>query len=173
VSTRITRGELARAGISVARSEPDGSLGIDLDTLAREGARRMLAAALRAEVEVYIEAAQGERDEQGHALVTRNGHARERQVTTVAGAVAVRAPRINDRRVDDDTGERLKFRSVIVPPYARRSPKVTELLPLLYLHGLSTKDFVPALAEYFGTEAGLSASRPQAVACWRTGPTNH
>jgi hypothetical protein len=65
---------------------------------------------------------------------------------------------VNDKRVDEETGQRRRFRSVILPPYARRSPRVTEVLPLLYLHGLSTKDFVPALAEYFGTEAGLSAS---------------
>lgn len=67
-------------------------------------------------------------------------------------------PRVNDRRVDERTGERSRFRSSILPPYTRRSPKVAEVLPLLYLHGLSTKDFVPALAEFFGTSAGLSAA---------------
>jgi len=137
-------------------AEPE--IRMQLDAIAREGARRMLAAALRAEVAEYLEAAGGERDDQGHALVTRNGSARPREVTTVAGAVQVVAPRVNDRRVDEDTGERCRFASVILPAYARRSPGVTEVLPLLYLHGLSTKDFVPALAEYFGTEAGLSAS---------------
>ena len=145
----------------VASIDPEAGAKTDLpmglDAIAREGARRMLEAALRAEVAEYLAAAAGERDEAGRALVTRNGTARPREVTTVAGAVGVRAPRVNDRRVDDDTGERLRFRSVIVPPYARRSPQVTELLPLLYLHGLSTNDFVPALAEFFGTEAGLSA----------------
>jgi transposase-like protein len=129
-----------------------------LDAIAREGARRMLAAALQAEVADYLAAASGERDERGRALVTRNGVARQREVTTVAGAVPVKAPRVNDRRVDGASGQRLRFASAILPPYARRSPKVTELLPLLYLHGLSTKDFAPALAEFFGTEAGLSAS---------------
>jgi transposase-like protein len=158
VSARITREQLLRAGIAVAGSEDQALIGIDLDTLAREGARRMLMAALLAEIEVYVEAASGERDERDHALVVRNGYAQQRQVTTAAGAVAVRAPRVNDRRVDDATGQRLRFRSVILPPYARRSPKVAEVLPLLYLHGLSTKDFVPALAEFFGSEAGLSAS---------------
>jgi len=129
-----------------------------LDAIAREGARRMLAAALRAEVADYLAATASERDKRGRALVTRNGVAREREVTTVAGAVPVRAPRVNDRRMDEATGQRLRFQSMILPPYARRSPKVTELLPLLYLHGLSTKDFAPALAEFFGTDAGLSAS---------------
>jgi putative transposase len=141
---------------------PDGSRASDgmrgLDAIAREGARRLLAAALEAEVAEALDAARGERDDNGHALVVRNGHAREREVVTVAGAVPVSAPRLNDRRVDEETGERMRFRSSILPPYARRSPAVTEVLPLLYLHGLSTKDFVPALAEHFGTAAGLSAS---------------
>ena len=139
-----------------ARAEAE--LPVGLDAIAREGASRMLAAALRAEVAEYLAAAEGERDDRGRALVTRNGVARQREVTTVAGAVPVRAPRVNDRRIDQASGERLRFQSVILPPYARRSPKVTELLPLLYLHGLSTKDFAPALAEFFGTEAGLSPS---------------
>jgi len=141
---------------------PDGSRGSDvlrgLDAIAREGARRLLAAALEAEVAEHLELARGQRDENGHALVVRNGHARERAVVTVAGAVPVSAPRVNDRRVDEESGERIRFASSILPPYARRSPAVTEVLPLLYLHGLSTKDFVPALAEHFGTAAGLSAS---------------
>ena len=76
----------------------------------------------------------------------------------IVEVLEVTAPRVNDRRPDEETGQRRRFLSVILPPYARRSPKVTEVLPLLYLHGLSTKGFVPALAEYFGTEAGLSAS---------------
>ena len=77
---------------------------------------------------------------------------------TAAGAVAVRAPRVDDRRVDPVTGERLRFRSVILPPWCRKSPKVAEVLPLLYLHGLSTGDFVPALEAFFGSAAGLSAA---------------
>jgi putative transposase len=127
----------------------------DLDEIARQGARRMLAQALEAEVQAYIEAAKGERNEYGHALVVRNGYAREREVILGAGAVEVKAPRVNDRRVDNN-GERRRFTSMIVPPYMRRSPKVSEVLPLLYLHGLSSGDFVPALKEFFGTERGLS-----------------
>jgi putative transposase len=130
---------------------------LDLDEIARQGARRMLAEALQAEVEAYIEAATDHRDEQGRALVVRNGYARKREILLGAGAVELKAPRVNDRRVDED-GNRQRFKSVIVPPYMRRSPKVTEVLPLLYLHGLSSGDFVPALEGFFGTEAGLSAS---------------
>jgi transposase-like protein len=76
----------------------------------------------------------------------------------MAGAVEVRAPPVDDRRVDEASGERRRFRSALLPPWCRRSPKVAEVLPLLYLHGLSSKDFVPALEEFFGSKAGLSAS---------------
>jgi putative transposase len=130
---------------------------LDLDEIARQGARKMLAQALEAEVEAYLDAAKDQRDERGHALVVRNGHAREREVLLGGGAVEVKAPRVNDKRVDEN-GNRQRFKSVILPPYMRRSPKVTEVLPLLYLHGLSSGDFVPALEEFFGTEAGLSAA---------------
>jgi transposase-like protein len=130
---------------------------LNLDEIARQGARRMLAEALEAELQDYLDASRGERDEQGHALVVRNGHANEREVLLGAGSVAVKAPRVHDRLVDED-GNPQRFKSVILPPYMRRSPKVTEVLPLLYLHGLSSGDFVPALAEFFGSQAGLSAS---------------
>ena len=145
--------------LSVATdAQAQDELGLDLDAIVREGARRMLAAALEAEVEEYLAAHAAERDEGGRRLVVRNGHARQRQVTTAAGAVPVRAPRVDDRRTDLVTGERVRFRSVILPPWCRKSPKVTEVLPLLYLHGLSTGDFVPALEAFFGSAAGLSAA---------------
>jgi transposase-like protein len=142
----------------VADEQARAELLMDLDELAREGARRMLAAALEAEVDNYLATHAAERDEGGRRLVVRNGHARQRVVTTAAGAVAVRAPRVDDRRTDPQTGERVRFRSVILPPWCRKSPKVAEVLPLLYLHGLSTGDFVPALAAFFGSAAGLSAA---------------
>jgi putative transposase len=132
-------------------------LALDLDEIARQGAQRMLAHALQAEVDAYLKAAGDERDEHtGHALVVRNGYHNERQVVCGAGTIEVKAPRVNDRRVDEVTGQRKRFKSVILPPYTRRSPKVTQVLPLLYLHGLSTGDFAPALEEFFGTGAGLS-----------------
>jgi transposase-like protein len=80
-----------------------------------------------------------------------------REVLTSAGAVEVTAPRVNDRRTDADTGQRARFSSVILPPWCRKTPKITEVLPLLYLHGLSTGDFVPALGQFLGSSAGLSA----------------
>jgi putative transposase len=145
--------------LSVATdAQAQDELRLDLDAIVREGARRMLAAALEAEVEDYLAAHAAERDEGGRRLVVRNGHARQRQVTTAAGAIPVRAPRVDDRRTDLVSGERVRFRSVILPPWCRKSPKVTEVLPLLYLHGLSTGDFVPALEAFFGSAAGLSAA---------------
>jgi putative transposase len=133
-------------------------LAIGLDEIVTEGARRMLAAALEAEVEAYVSSFLGEVDDHGHRLVVRNGHAEERSLVTGAGAVSVRAPRVDDRRVDEVTGEPMRFRSSILPPWARKSPKVAEVLPLMYLHGMSSGDFAPALEEFFGSAAGLSAS---------------
>ncbi len=127
-----------------------------LDELCRDGARRMLALAVETEVEVYISGHVDELDERGHRLVVRNGHAEARTIKTVAGAITIEAPRVNDKRVDQETGERCRFKSSILVPWCRRSPQVSEVLPLLYLHGLSTGDFVPALSEFFGGSAGLS-----------------
>jgi len=132
--------------------------GTTLDEIARRGAELMLGLALEAEVDDYVASHRTHRDDRGRALVVRNGHARPRQIVAGAGALGVEALRVNDTRIDPATGERCRFRSVILPPYMRRSPKIAEVLPLLYLHGLSSKDFVPALAQFFGTDAGLSAS---------------
>jgi putative transposase len=142
----------------VAEESTSEELSSTLDEICREGARRMLAAALELEVDEYLAVFQDEVDDGGRRLVVRNGHARRRMITTVAGAVEVTAPRVNDRRVDADTGERLRFKSSLVPPWCRKSPKVSEVLPLLYLHGLSSGDFAPALTEFFGSAAGLSPS---------------
>jgi putative transposase len=145
--------------LSVATdAQTHDELRLDLDQLVREGARRMLAAALEAEVDDYLAGHAAERDGRGRRLVVRNGHARQREVLTAAGAVQVRTPRVDDRRTDLVTGQRIRFRSMILPPWCRKSPKVAEVLPLLYLHGLSTGDFVPALEAFFGSAAGLSAS---------------
>src|SRR3954454_14181386 len=143
--------------LSIVASEQaeQDALKLDLDQLVREGARRMLVAALKAEVDEYIAQHADHRDDAGRALVVRNGVAEPRTVTTAAGELEIQAPRVHDRR------EGRHFTSAILPPWARRSPKVTEVLPVLYLRGISTKDFEPALAEFFGSEAGLSASTIQ------------
>lgn len=132
---------------------------VTLDDLAREGARRMIATALEVEVEEYVASFAEELDEDGKRLVVRNGRARERRLTVGSGTVGIRAPRVNDRRIEEESGERKKFASKILPAYARRSPKVTDVLPALYLRGLSTGDFAPALRDLLGEDAsGLSAT---------------
>ncbi len=143
-------------------SQGEGEFSSDLDVLAREGARRMLAAALEAEVAEYVSRHREVRDEQGRAQVVRNGRARARKVTMGAGTVEVRAPRVNDRR------EGRKFTSRILLPYMRRSPKVAEVLPILYLQGLSTGDFRGALPVLLGEDAsGLSpANVSRLIGTW-------
>ncbi|HUO38512.1 MAG TPA: IS256 family transposase [Mycobacterium sp.] len=129
-----------------------------IDEIVREGAQQMLAAALRAEVAAYCAQFADERDENGHRLVVRNGYHQPREVTTAAGAIEVHAPRVNDKRVDPETGERVRFSSAILPPWARKTPQVQEVPPLLYLHGLSSQDFGPALGQFLGSTKGLSAA---------------
>ena len=140
---------LAKAEVPESRSM--------LEAIAREGARCLLEAALRAEVADYIEAHDCDRDDGGHALVVRNGVARTRRVTIGSGTLEIAAPRVDDRRIVG--GEKKRFRSGILPPYLRRSKEVNELLPLLYLRGLSTSDVRPALEGLLGKAAsGLSAT---------------
>jgi len=141
----------------VAEDAAAEEVGLGIDEICREGARRMLAVALEAEVDLYCTEHQEERDENGRRLVVRNGHAEPRVVKSAAGAIPVQAPRVNDRRVEEESGKRCHFTSSILLPWCRRSPQVSAVLPLLYLHGLSTGDFVPALSEFFGEGAGLSA----------------
>ncbi len=124
-----------------------------LDEIVREGARRMLQAAIEEEVIAYIDAHQHHRDEQGHRLVVRNGHMPEREVLTGAGPLKVKKPRVHDRR------EGRKFTSAILPPYMRRSPSIDALIPVLYLKGVSTGAFTEALSAILGEGAvGLSAA---------------
>ncbi len=142
---------LVHDATATAVDDPE-ALAIDLDELCRVAAKEMLAIALLAERRAYLDDHASELDAGGHRRVVGNGFARAREVTTGAGVVEVKAPRVDDRR----DGER--FSSAILPAYMRKSPKVTEVLPILYLRGLSTGDFAAALGEFFGSEAGLSAS---------------
>ena len=135
-------------------STDNGSL---IDEIVREGARRMLAAALEAEVNAYLAELAEARDEAGRRLVVRNGYHQQRTLATAAGPVQIKAPRVNDKRIDEVTGERQRFSSAILPAWARKTPKVAEVLPLLYSHGMSTGDFVPALEQFLGSTAGLSS----------------
>jgi len=125
-----------------------------LDELAREGARRMIAAALELEVEEYVQSVSHLHDEEGHAQVVRNGKSHhERTVHLGGGSIKIRAPRVHDRRPEQ------RFASRILPPYMRRSPRLTEVLPLMYLRGLSTGDFSEVLEVLLEPEAaGFSAT---------------
>ena len=136
------------------KEQPPAEIQQSLDELAREGARRMIIAALELEVEQYVESLRHLRDEQHHALVVRNGRSHhQRTVHLGAGSVKIRAPRVNDRRPTHT------FSSQILPPYMRRSPRLEEALPVLYLKGLSTGDFSEALAALLGpAAAGFSAT---------------
>ena len=107
-------------------------------------------------MDAYVAAFACQRGEDGRRLVVRNGYHQSREVLTSAGAVKVTVPRVNDKRTDPVTGERKRFSSAILPPWARKTPKITDVLPLLYLHGLSSGDFVPALGQFLGSSAGLS-----------------
>lgn len=139
-------------------SNPDSHenqiLSLSLDEIARIGAKKLLAEALQLEVEEYIQKFKDHRDESsGKRLVVKNGLSRERKVTTGAGTIKVKAPRVNDKRLGE------KFSSFILPPYLRKSRNVTSILPLLYLKGLSGNAFSEALSGLLGKDAGgLSSS---------------
>lgn len=120
---------------------------LTIDQLVQQGAKRMLEAALTAEVEAYIQRHQGERDAAGYAQVVRNGKSRERTIHTGAGSLKISAPCVQDKR------EGQKFTSNILPPYMRKTPRLEEAVPILYLRGLSTGDFQEALAALLGTDA--------------------
>lgn len=129
-----------------------------LDEALREGARQMLLKAIEAEVADYVETHQQEVDKDGRRLVVRNGYSRERSLVTGVGTLRVKAPRVEDRRVDE-RGRKFRFSSRILPPYLRRTKSVEELIPWLYLKGISSGDFSEALAALVGPDApGLSAT---------------
>jgi putative transposase len=122
----------------------------------REGAQRMLAQAIQEEVDEWIEQRADLRDARGHHQVVRNGSLPKRTLTTGVGPVEVHQPRVRDRRPPEEAE---RFTSKILPPYLRKTKSVEELIPWLYLKGISTGDFSEALAALLGPEApGLSAS---------------
>ncbi|HET7585497.1 MAG TPA: hypothetical protein VFK13_11355 [Gemmatimonadaceae bacterium] len=121
-------------------TEPEGATGLEtLDAIAREGPDGYCTQESDPEGAAYLERHQ-ERDAPGHTLVVRKGKSRPREVTCGAGTLTVETPRVNDRWVNPQ-GQRQRFTSRILPPYMRRSPKVAEVLPVLYLRGLSTGNF--------------------------------
>jgi len=129
-----------------------------LEEILREGARKMLQQAIEAEVSAYVASYADQVDEKGRRLVVRNGWHPKREIQTGLGQIAVQRPKVNDKRVDE-FGNRMRFSSSVLPAYLRRSKSIEELLPWLYLRGISTGDFGQALSALLGENApGLSAS---------------
>ena len=129
-----------------------------LDQLLREGARRMLQHAIEREVSDYVEAHAQERDEQGRRLVVRNGHLPPRDLQTPVGPLRVEQPRVDDRRTDESGNRLFRFTSAILPKYLRKARSIEELVPWLYLKGISSSDFPEALGALGLDGSGLSAS---------------
>ena len=131
--------------------------GTILEQIARQGAQQMLAQALEAEVAEYLARHADQRDQHGHRLAVRNGYMPERSLVTGIGPIPIRQPRVDDRQLVKEGESR--FSSAILPRYARRAPSVDNLIPALYLKGVSTGDFSQALAAILGEQApGLSAT---------------
>ncbi|EIF32458.1 transposase [Burkholderia sp. Ch1-1] len=129
-------------------------VGLGLDELVRHGARQVIQQAIEAELSELMERFANVKTLQGQRAVVRNGYLPEREVLTAAGPIAVKVPKVRDR-----SGSGVKFNSTIVPPYVRKSPRVSAALPWLYLKGISTGDMGEALSVLLGDDAkGLSAN---------------
>jgi len=139
-----------------------GTIEDRLTEVLRAGARELLANAVEAEVEDFIAAHAELRTPDGLQRVVRHGHGPERHIQTGIGSIAVRRAKVRDRGGDEESGERIRFSSTILPKWARRSASLDALLPILYLRGISTGDFQEALSALLGSAApNLS---PQAIA---------
>ncbi len=126
-----------------------------IDDILRDGARRALQSAIEREVQEYIEGNSHHLDSAGHHLVVRNGHHPARKIQSGNGPIEVHQPRVNDKRVDEQ-GNRIRFTSKILPPYLRKTKAIEELVPWLYLKGISTSDFPEALGCLGHDGSGLS-----------------
>jgi putative transposase len=138
---------------SIVQFRQPGSVEDPLTEIAREGARRMLASALDAEIEAFLGQFTEERLPDGRQRVVRHGYGPERKIQTGIGALEVRRPKVRDRARDEESGEKVRFRSHILPRWARRSRSLDALLPVLYLRGISTGDFREALSALLGPDA--------------------
>lgn len=139
-----------------------------LEQIAREGARRALQKAIEDEVVEYVNAARDLRDADGRRLVVRNGHKSARKVLTALGPIEVTQPRVNDRRVDEN-GVRFRFTSKILPPYLRKTRSIEDLIPWLYLKGISTGEMSDALVHLGFSGSGLSSTTvARMLGVWQT-----
>ena len=139
-----------------ALPDPNGFSADPLTDLIRSGARQLIEQALEAELGALLAQFSNETTSEGHARIVRHGHLPEREVMTGIGPIAVKVPRVRDR---GKQAEKVRFTSSILPPYLRKAKSVEELLPWLYLKGISTGDFQEALAALLGPNAaGLSST---------------
>jgi len=143
--------------INVFQLSQPGAFSDPLTEVLRNGARALLVQAVEAEVSALLDSHADKRTAEGRHRLVRHGHLPEREIMTGIGPVAVRCPRVRDR--GGAGSERISFSSAILPPYARRTKSLEVLIPILYLKGISTGDFEPALSALLGKDAsGLSAS---------------
>ena len=141
---------------SFSASVPESSITDALTEVLKRGAQKLLETAIEEEVASYIEHHAGALDEDGHRLVVRNGYLPKRTIQTGIGEVPVRQPRVQDGRLDRN-GDRIRFKSKILPPYLRKTRTLDAMIPWLYLKGISTNGFSEALQALLGPEApGLS-----------------
>lgn len=139
---------------TIQAPKPEQGTPDDLTDLLREGAKRLIAQAVDAELSATLAQFADYKDDAGHRYVVRNGYLPEREILTGIGPVSVRVPKVRDR-----SGARIKFTSALLPPYLRRARSVEEVLPWLYLKGISTGAMQEALEALLGPEAkGLSAA---------------
>jgi transposase-like protein len=138
--------------------KPEPFIDDPITNILRSGARKLLAEALETEIEIFLSQYSEFKDAQGRKRITRNGHLPAREIQTGIGPVEVKVPRARDRQPHSESGP-IRFRSSLLPPYLKKTRSMEELIPWLYLKGISTNDFSDALAALVGKDsAGLSAS---------------
>jgi len=138
--------------------KPDSFIDDPITDILRSGARKLLAQALKTEIEIFLSQYADLEDDQGRKRITRNGYLPERDIQTGIGPIPVKVPRARDRQPDDESGL-IRFRSSLLPPYLKKTKSMEELIPWLYLKGISTNDFSDALSALVGKDSpGLSAS---------------
>ena len=152
---------MANSTLKEIEAQGPGSV---LEEIARRGARQMLAQALEAEVAEFLDKHADKRDGNGHRMVVRNGHKPERELITGIGRVAVKQPRVDDRGLSDEGEER--FSSAILPRYLKRAPSMDNLIPTLYLKGVSTGDFSGAPGLSANSVVRLKAAWEQEYQEW-------
>jgi len=138
--------------------KPDPFIDDPITDILRSGARKLLAQALETEIEIFLSQYADLKDDQDRKRITRNGYLPERDIQTGIGPVPVKVPRARDRQPDNESGL-IRFRSSLLPPYLKKTKSMEELIPWLYLKGVSTNDFSDALSALVGKDSpGLSAS---------------